>query len=86
MVGRHGDGWKLRVVAAPERGRANDEVVTVLADALDVPRAAVRLVAGVSSRDKVVEVNGLDAAEVDCRLERSKRPPATRRTGADHTA
>lgn len=68
MVGRHGDGWKLRVVAAPERGRANREVLEVMATVLDVPRASVRLVAGASSRDKVVVVEGLDNDEADRRL------------------
>ena len=74
MVGRHGDGWKLRVTAAPERGRANDEVLAVLAIVLDVPRTAMRLVAGAASRDKVVEVDGLDAAEIDRRLDRTQTP------------
>jgi uncharacterized protein YggU (UPF0235/DUF167 family) len=38
-------------------GAANDALVDALADALDVPRRAVRIVAGATSRGKVVEVN-----------------------------
>ena len=34
VVGRLGESWKLRVHAAPERGRANDEVVALLAETL----------------------------------------------------
>ena len=70
MVGRYGDAWKIRVVAAPEHGRANDEVLVVIAEALDISRGAVSLVAGASSRDKVVQFEGLDATEADRRLER----------------
>ena len=64
MVGRHGDAWKIRVAAAPERGRANDEVITVVAAALAISRSAVQLVAGASSRDKIVELQGIEVAEI----------------------
>jgi uncharacterized protein YggU (UPF0235/DUF167 family) len=69
VVGRFGDAWKLRVTAAPERGRANDEVVALLAASLGVPRSDVRLVAGRSSRDKVVEVSRISLAEAEHRLD-----------------
>jgi len=69
VVGRHGDGWKVRVAAVPEQGRANDAVITLLADVLGVVPHALRLVAGARSRDKVVELSGLGAAEVERRLE-----------------
>src|SRR5215210_632962 len=49
IVGRHGDGWKVRVAAAPERGRANHAVAALLAEALGVPVADVRVVAGPSA-------------------------------------
>ena len=69
LVGRHGSAWKVRVSAARERGRANDAVVALLASRLDVPRASLSIVAGVTGRDKVVELRGLDAAEAERRLE-----------------
>ena len=56
IVGRIGDAWKLRVRAAPERGRANDDVVELLAESLGVPRGDVRIVAGQAARDKIVEL------------------------------
>lgn len=68
VAGRHGDAWKVRVAAPPERGRANDALEKLLADALGVPRGEVRIVAGHTSRAKVVEVEGLDADEVASRL------------------
>ena len=46
ILGRHGDGWKARVAAAPERGQANEALCELLAEALGVRRAAVRVVAG----------------------------------------
>ena len=68
VVGRHGDGWKLRVAAAPERGKANEAVLALLAETLALPRANVSLVSGASSRNKIVELTGLAPDEVERRL------------------
>jgi uncharacterized protein YggU (UPF0235/DUF167 family) len=73
VVGRHGAAWKLRVAAPPERGRANDAVVDLLAETLGLARPAVRVVAGTAARDKVVEVQGLTLAEAERRLDRAGR-------------
>jgi uncharacterized protein (TIGR00251 family) len=68
VVGRHGDGWKVRVAAPAEGGRANDAVVRLLAEALEVPRHDVTLVSGYGARDKVVSLSGLGAEEIERRL------------------
>ncbi len=54
--------------AAPERGRANDAVVGLLADRLGVPPASLSVISGRSSRDKVVELRGLGRDEAERRL------------------
>lgn len=69
LVDRHGDGWRARIAAPPERGRANRALEELLADVLDVKRSRVAVVAGQTSRRKVVEVQGLEAPEVVRRLE-----------------
>jgi uncharacterized protein (TIGR00251 family) len=69
IVGRHGEAWKIRVAAAPERGRANEALLRLLASALRVPAGKLSLVSGHTSRDKVVELRGLGAAEAARRLE-----------------
>jgi uncharacterized protein len=68
VAGRAGEVWKLRVTAPAEGGRANEAVVRLLADAVDVPRRQIALVSGHSAREKVVELEGVDAAEVERRL------------------
>ena len=68
VAGRVGEVWKLRVTAPAEGGRANEAVVRLLADTMDVPRRSVLLVSGHTARDKVVQLEGLEAAEVERRL------------------
>jgi uncharacterized protein len=69
VAGRFGEAWKLRVSAPAEGGRANAAVVRLLAETLDVPRARVNLVSGHGARDKVVELEGVELAEAERRLE-----------------
>jgi uncharacterized protein (TIGR00251 family) len=69
IVGRHGAAWKVRVAAAPEKGRANDAVVALLAETLELPRHDVAIVAGHATRDKVVTLAGIGRAELERRLE-----------------
>ena len=70
VVGWLGDAVKVAVREPAERGRANAAVARVLAAALDVPAARVRIAAGGTSPRKVVVVDGLEADEVHRRLGR----------------
>ena len=68
LVGRHGGGWRARVAAPPERGRANRALVELVAELAGVGQERVTVVAGAGSRRKVLEVDGLGAEELDSRL------------------
>jgi uncharacterized protein len=68
IVGRHGNAWKVRVSEPAEGGRANDAVLRLLAKALGVPLASLTLVSGSGARDKIVQLAGLDSAQIDRRL------------------
>jgi uncharacterized protein YggU (UPF0235/DUF167 family) len=69
LIGRYGDGWKVRVTAAPEGGRANEAVLELLAAELDLPRRSLSIVSGHGAREKVVQMEGIDRAEGERRLE-----------------
>ena len=58
----------VRVTAAPVDGAANDAVVATVAAALDLPRRAVRVVRGDTSRNKTIQITGLDSATARARL------------------
>jgi uncharacterized protein (TIGR00251 family) len=54
----------VRVAAPPVEGAANDALIALIAEALAVPKRAVRIVAGERGRQKRIAVAGvsLDAA------------------------
>ncbi len=59
---------KARVAAPPVEGEANAALVKLLAKALGLPRGAVRIASGETARIKIIEIDGLDEAEVRRRL------------------
>jgi uncharacterized protein (TIGR00251 family) len=71
LVGRHGDGWKVRVAAAPEGGKANEAVLDLLAERLELPRRSLSIVSGHTGREKIVLMEGIDRAEGERRLARA---------------
>ena len=68
-VTRHGGELRVRVTAPAERGKANEAVVALLAERLGLPKSALRVMRGASSRRKTIEINGLTADETMRRLD-----------------
>ena len=68
IVGRHGDALRVRVATPPVDGRANEALVRYLAERLDVPRRAIQIATGATSRRKVVDVAGINLAAATERL------------------
>ena len=70
------DGGLVVCVHSPAaEGAANRECISVIAEALGVPRSAVQLIRGEKSRMKQIAVAGLSAAEARTRLERAAEEP-----------
>jgi len=64
IVGVHGSALKIRVAAPPVDGAANDELVRFLSKLFAVSRRDVRILAGDTSRLKVVEIIGVTEGAV----------------------
>ena len=69
ITGMVGDALKLALTAPPVEGRANDACIAYLAEFLNVARSSVTIAAGESSRQKLIRVAGLSAAQVEAKLE-----------------
>lgn len=61
----HGGALRVTLTAPPLDGRANEALIALLAERLGTARAAVRLLAGERSRNKIVEVDGVSRSAVD---------------------
>jgi uncharacterized protein len=68
IAGEIGDALKIALNAPPVDGKANAACVRFLAEVLRVPRSSVTIAAGETSRNKVIRVAGINAAEVEERL------------------
>lgn len=68
VVGWLGEALKIKVHAPPVEGRANEVLCEFLADELDLPRRAVTVLRGDTSRQKMLRIDGLSLAEVRAKL------------------
>ncbi len=58
LVGKLPDGvWKIKIAAAPEKGKANRELCAFLADHFGVPQSRVHILSGGTSHVKRVRIN-----------------------------
>ena len=70
VVGLHGAALDVSLAAPPVDGAANEELVLYLSRVLEVPKSSVSVARGAQSRNKLVEVRGLTAAELRAKLAR----------------
>ena len=68
LIGEIGDALKISLTAPPVEGRANEACIEFFAKLLKVPRSSVTIASGLTSRNKVIRVAGLSAAELRERL------------------
>jgi uncharacterized protein (TIGR00251 family) len=66
-AGRHGDALKIKIIAPPVEGKANEEVIRFLSRCLRVKTAQIAIVSGEHSRIKTVAVMGITGQQFrDC--------------------
>lgn len=68
LVGVHAGRLKVAVTQAPEKGKANDAIVEVLADELSLKRSQIALVSGPTNSRKVFRVRDLTLDELAERI------------------
>ena len=68
IAGWLGDELRVRVAAPPEKGKANQAVIELLAKSLQIPVSAVQLVRGAKSQHKVLAIEGVSEAILQSRL------------------
>jgi uncharacterized protein (TIGR00251 family) len=58
------DEWKLFLTAPPVDGKANEACIDFFARQLRIPRSRIRIISGQSSRQKLVELEGIEERAV----------------------
>nr|WP_298719662.1 DUF167 domain-containing protein [uncultured Steroidobacter sp.] len=64
VVGMHDGSVKIRLAAPPVDGAANAALIEFVAKQVGVAKSRVRITAGLSSRRKTVEVDGVTAEQL----------------------
>lgn len=59
---------KVRLTAPPIEGKANEALIDLLANVLDVSKSRIEIIAGVSGRDKLVSILDMDSNEAQERI------------------
>ncbi len=62
---------KIRLTAAPVDGKANENLVEYLAKVLDISKSSIEIVAGMTGREKLVTILGLNPEDVQTRILKS---------------
>ena len=63
IVGPYGNALKVKLTSPPVEGKANKELIEVLARELKVKKKDIEIVSGQSSKNKVVRINGITSIE-----------------------
>jgi hypothetical protein len=55
-----GDVLKVSLTAPPADGAANEQLIELLSEELGIRKSAIRILRGISSRNKLIEVEGVN--------------------------
>lgn len=69
IVGWLGDALKIKVTATPEKGKANEAVIELLAEALGIDTSGIQIESGHSSPSKIVAITDIDDEAIKKSLE-----------------
>ena len=64
IVGEQEGALRVRLAAPPVEGAANDALIELLADLLNIPKRDIRIVTGTTSKRKIIEADGVTAEQV----------------------
>jgi uncharacterized protein (TIGR00251 family) len=68
ITGVHAGRLKVAVTQAPEKGKANQALLQLLAELLEIKRSQITLISGESSRHKRFLITGVDPSTLERRL------------------
>lgn len=64
IVGQHGDALKIKIKAPPADGKANKSLIAFLAGKLDISRACIQIISGLTNRHKRISAQGVSKEQI----------------------
>lgn len=64
VIGEHGEELKVAIMSPPVDGKANAALLKWFADTLKLPKSAVQLVSGQTSRSKKISLGQLQKSQI----------------------
>jgi uncharacterized protein (TIGR00251 family) len=68
IVGWQNEELKVRIKAVPEKGKANQELISFLAESLNISKSQIHLKSGESSPHKKLFIEGISQEELRKRI------------------
>jgi uncharacterized protein len=72
VAGIYNGMLKIKLAAVPEKGKANEALIDFLSDKLNVPKAYVTIISGLTSKVKQVSVKNVTQQTIDAIVSESK--------------
>jgi uncharacterized protein (TIGR00251 family) len=69
IIGKEGDLFKVKLISPPVEGKANKDLIALLAKKLGIAKKRIEIISGKSSRLKSVRIYGLSLEEVSALLQ-----------------
>jgi uncharacterized protein len=69
IAGFSNDVWRIKIAAPPDKGKANKELISYLAEILDLKKDDISILRGLTSHNKCVSILGLSRETISKKLQ-----------------
>lgn len=64
IIKQQNGSLKIKITAPPQEGKANRELIALLAQKLKIKKSDIKLVRGETSKTKLIEISGMDKSQI----------------------
>ncbi len=66
ISGLYGESLKVKLRSPPVEGKANNEIISVLAKKLGIKKSQIEIISGRSSKNKIIRLTGVEENTLEC--------------------
>lgn len=68
VIGFSNDYWRIKIAAPPEKEKANKELIKFLSEILDLKKANLSIIKGLTNHNKLIAIEGMTLEAITTRL------------------